>query len=435
MSKVSIIVPVYNGEKVLKRCAESLLNQDHKDIEIILVDDGSKDSSFEIISEYAEKDERIVPIHKENSGVSSTRNLAISKAKGDYIQFVDVDDWLPFDSTKLLVRALEENDCDMAIGDFYRVVDETVSRKGSIKKGGVMSLVEYADKMLLTPADFYYGVLWNKLYKKQLIDAYQIRMDETISYSEDTIFNLQYLTHVNKIAVTKSPVYYYVKTEGSLVMKNLNLQSTIKQKSTVIKYYNDFYKKILDKDEYEARKPIIYGYLLSVSTDAFSIPVIDDTKKLGEKEGFRFIPDERIASELQYGRLSENVFERILNTVALSLSLELNETKILYFMYKKGEKCTIEEICEMCRISTAAATMAIAKLVTLSYVKVKEVKLFEEGKISYEYHAHQLDKHFDKAEEDYRSLCYEGLSIDDIATYARIRKQIFANMKKAIEEN
>ena len=178
--------------------------------------------------------------------VSSTRNLAISKAKGDYIQFVDVDDWLPFDSTKLLVRALEENDCDMAIGDFYRVVDETVSRKGSIKKGGVMSLVEYADKMLLTPADFYYGVLWNKLYKKQLIDAYQIRMDETISYSEDTIFNLQYLTHVNKIAVTKSPVYYYVKTEGSLVMKNLNLQSTIKQKSTVIKYYNDFYKKILD---------------------------------------------------------------------------------------------------------------------------------------------------------------------------------------------
>ena len=218
-------------------------------------------------------------------------------------------------------------------------------------------------------------------------------------------------------------------------MKNLNLQSTIKQKSTVIKYYNDFYKKILDKDEYEARKPIIYGYLLSVSTDAFSIPVIDDTKKLGEKEGFRFIPDERIASELQYGRLSENVFERILNTVALSLSLELNETKILYFMYKKGEKCTIEEICEMCRISTAAATMAIAKLVTLSYVKVKEVKLFEEGKISYEYHAHQLDKHFDKAEEDYRSLCYEGLSIDDIAAYARIRKQIFANMKKAIEEN
>ncbi|MBQ1322738.1 MAG: glycosyltransferase family 2 protein, partial [Erysipelotrichaceae bacterium] len=196
MSKVSIIVPVYNGEKVLKRCVESLLNQDHKDIEIILVDDGSKDSSFEIISEYAEKDERIVPIHKENSGVSSTRNLAISKAKGDYIQFVDVDDWLPFDSTKLLVRALEENDCDMAIGDFYRVVDETVSRKGSIKKGGVMSLVEYADKMLLTPADFYYGVLWNKLYKKQLIDAYQIRMDETISYSEDTIFNLQYLTHV-----------------------------------------------------------------------------------------------------------------------------------------------------------------------------------------------------------------------------------------------
>ena len=435
MEKVSIIVPVYNAETRLRRCAESILAQDYPELELILVDDGSRDGSYDLMCRLAQQDARVKAIHKENGGVSSARNRGLAEASGRYIQFADADDWLPMDATKLLVRELETQNADLAVGDFYRVVDETVSRKGSIKKGGVMSLVEYADKMLLTPADFYYGVLWNKLYKKQLIDAYQIRMDETISYSEDTIFNLQYLTHVNKIAVTKSPVYYYVKTEGSLVMKNLNLQSTIKQKSTVIKYYNDFYKKILDKDEYEARKPIIYGYLLSVSTDAFSIPVIDDTKKLGEKEGFRFIPDERIASELQYGRLSENVFERILNTVALSLSLELNETKILYFMYKKGEKCTIEEICEMCRISTAAATMAIAKLVTLSYVKVKEVKLFEEGKISYEYHAHQLDKHFDKAEEDYRSLCYEGLSIDDIAAYARIRKQIFANMKKAIEEN
>ena len=176
MSKVSIIVPVYNGEKVLKRCVESLLNQDHKDIEIILVDDGSKDSSFEIISEYAEKDERIVPIHKENSGVSSTRNLAISKAKGDYIQFVDVDDWLPFDSTKLLVRSMEEEGADMVIADFYRVIDDKISKKGSIRKGGVLTLAEYADKMLLSPADFYYGVIWNKLYRKKIIDDHHLIM-------------------------------------------------------------------------------------------------------------------------------------------------------------------------------------------------------------------------------------------------------------------
>ncbi len=191
MSKVSIIVPVYNGAKSLRRCVDSILAQDHKDIEVILVDDGSKDESFAIISEYAKKDERVVAIHKDNSGVSSTRNVALSLAKGKYIQFIDVDDYLPFDSTKLMHRAMEENDCDMVISDFYRVIDDKVSKKGSIKKGGLILRSEYADKMLLSPADFYYGVLWNKMYRKQIIDDYQLAMDENISYSEDAIFNLQ----------------------------------------------------------------------------------------------------------------------------------------------------------------------------------------------------------------------------------------------------
>nr|MCR5067978.1 glycosyltransferase [Erysipelotrichaceae bacterium] len=131
MSKVSIIVPVYNREKSIERCIQSVLNQDYRDIELILVDDGSRDDSFKIISEYAQKDNRIVAIHKENGGVSSTRNRALREASGKYVQFLDADDWLPFDSTKLLVRAMEDGDADMVIGDFYRVVDDKVSRKGS----------------------------------------------------------------------------------------------------------------------------------------------------------------------------------------------------------------------------------------------------------------------------------------------------------------
>ena len=113
MSKVSIIIPVYNGEKSIPRCLNSVLAQDHKDIEVIVIDDGSKDGSFKVISEYAKKDKRIIPIHKENSGVSATRNVGLSMATCDYIQFIDVDDWLPFDSTKLLVRSMEEEDADI----------------------------------------------------------------------------------------------------------------------------------------------------------------------------------------------------------------------------------------------------------------------------------------------------------------------------------
>ena len=430
MCKVSIIVPVYNGEKVLNRCVDSILAQDYKDIEIILVDDGSKDNSFQIISEYAKNDSRVVPIHKKNSGVSSTRNIALSLAKGKYIQFVDVDDFLPFDSTKLLVRAMEEDDSDMVIADFYRVINEKASKKGSIKKGGVITRNEYADKMLLTPADFYYGVLWNKLYKKEIIDTYHVQMDENISFSEDAIFNLQYLVHVNTISVLKNPVYYYVKTEGSLVAQNLNIENAVKMKTTVIKYYNDFYKQIMDEEEYEARKPIIYGFLVSVSTDAMSLPFVDDVKKLDTEE--KLYENGNIAHELQFDRLSDIVFDRILDAVAQANLLELNDVRILYYMYKKKDKCTMEEVSDACGINGASVALSMAKLTAMSYLKIADFRIFEGDKVFYQYIPSAMDEQLDKAEEDYRSICYDGLSIEDVAAYARIRKQIFANMKKTI---
>ena len=161
MSKVSVIVPVYNAEKGLRRCIESILSQDYRDLEVILIDDGSRDSSYSIIEEYAAQDPRVIPVHKDNSGVSATRNMGLRMASGEYIQFIDADDWLPFDSTKLMVREMENNDVQMVIGDFYRVVQDTVSQKGTIRRGGVMTRNEFADSMMLSPADFYYGVLWN----------------------------------------------------------------------------------------------------------------------------------------------------------------------------------------------------------------------------------------------------------------------------------
>ena len=217
MEKVSIIVPVYNGESRLRRCVESILHQDYPDLEVILVDDGSRDGSLSIMEEYARLDNRVKAIHKENGGVSSARNRAFREATGTYIRFSDVDDWLPMDSTKLLVREMEANPVQLVIGDFYRVVDQNVSQKGSIEKSDVLTIKEYADKMLFSPADLYYGVLWNKLYRREIIERYTIRMDESIRYSEDMIFNLQYLLHVGPIAVLKAPVYYYEYTKGSLL--------------------------------------------------------------------------------------------------------------------------------------------------------------------------------------------------------------------------
>ena len=130
---VSIIVPVYNAEKCLKRWVDSILGQEYKDLELILVDDGSQDASGAICDTYRRADARVRVIHKENSGVSDTRNRGIEAAEGTYLQFVDSDDWLTADATKLMVRAAEEHDCDLVIADFYRVVGALVSRWSALE--------------------------------------------------------------------------------------------------------------------------------------------------------------------------------------------------------------------------------------------------------------------------------------------------------------
>ena len=136
---VSIIVPVYNAGDVLRRCVDSVLNQEYGDFELLLADDGSRDGSGALCDAYAAADPRVRVFHKENSGVSDTRNLCLEQARGRYLQFLDADDWITPDATKLLVRAMEEHGCDLVVSDFYRVVGERVSHKGDIDETQVLS--------------------------------------------------------------------------------------------------------------------------------------------------------------------------------------------------------------------------------------------------------------------------------------------------------
>lgn len=139
---VSIIIPVYNAEGTLPRCVDSILNQTFTDFELLLVDDGSADASGAICDCYAAKDSRVRVFHQANSGVSASRNLALDQARGDYLQFLDSDDWITPDATSCLVRAMEGGPCDMVVSDFYRVVGERVSQKGDIEEDGIMTREE-----------------------------------------------------------------------------------------------------------------------------------------------------------------------------------------------------------------------------------------------------------------------------------------------------
>ncbi len=426
MEKVSIIVPVYNGEAHLLRCAESILAQDYPELELILVDDGSRDASFELMRELAARDTRVKAIHKENGGVSSARNRGLDEASGRYIQFSDVDDWLPIDATKLLVREIEAADAELVIGDFYRVVGNNVSCKGSIDEGGVLNRQEYADEMLRSPADLYYGALWNKLYRRDLIERYSVRMDETISYSEDMIFNLEYLLHADKIAVLKAPVYYYEYTKGSLVDQNLNLSATVKMKQAVIGYYNEFYKKTFSPADYQDRLPIVYSYLLAVSRDSLSLPFMPGTKKLSSETGGSLLRSP-FGGELETAYLEGRMLMRYLDTVAKKHDLKRDEMTVLYLLWKLDRPCRAAELSVFPGLTKSDITFALAKLLYAGLV-TRET----DGGTAYRFHAPELEPELRQMVGDFQAVSFEGLSEEELSVYHRCTETIRDNIRRRL---
>lgn len=160
------------------------------------------------------------------------------------------------------VRAATEHDCDLVIADFYRVVGERVSHKGDIEDDGVLTREEFAAHMMENPADFYYGVLWNKLYRRDLVEKYHLRMDVSVNWCEDFLFNLEYILHANVFYALQAPVYYYVKTKGSLASQGLSITKTVKMKFMVFEYYNEFYKNVYDEKAYEKKRLSVYRFFL-----------------------------------------------------------------------------------------------------------------------------------------------------------------------------
>ena len=261
---VSIIVPVYNGEKTIERCLRSIQNQSYSNIEVLVVNDGSSDHTDRIIKKYAQRDSRFRYIEKENSGVSDSRNVAMEQAKGDYFQFVDGDDWLVKQATEEFVNTALTYGCDMVISDFYRVCGRRIYTKGHIDAGPVITRMKYAEYMMEAPANFYYGVLWNKFFRADIIRTFALKCSLQLDWCEDFQFNLEYLQYVGKVGVIRKPLYYYVKTKGSLVDTQVNFQQSIRTKRILFDHYRDLYKAI---DLYEENKLRIQMFYLSFAHD------------------------------------------------------------------------------------------------------------------------------------------------------------------------
>lgn len=264
LPKVSIIVPVYNSEKTLARCINSILKQKYQTTEIILVNDGSTDNSLTICEEYARKDPRVIVIDKKNTGVSDTRNTGISYASGEYIQFVDSDDWITENATGVLVDRMQQANCDMVISSFYRVVNGKTAEKGHIQTDIVMDKKEFISHMMEAPANFYYGVMWNKLYRSDIIRAHRITCCTDLDWCEDFLFNLDYIRYSETFASLNTPIYYYVKTKNSLVERQCNLKNVIGMKMKLFESYKELFEST---ELYEENRAQVRKFFIAYAKD------------------------------------------------------------------------------------------------------------------------------------------------------------------------
>lgn len=257
---VSVIIPVYNAAPGLARCIESVRRQSYENLEILLVNDGSDDASGHICKMYADVDKRIVMIDKLNSGVSATRNIAIKRATGAYIQFADADDYLAENATKLLVARAQQTAADMVIAHYYRVDKEDINVYGFLQRGDTMNRVEFAKELMSAPASFYYGVLWNKLYRASIIKEHNILCSEELNWSEDFLFNLEFIRFSQHFAALTQPVYYYVKNNSGICATAINWRNIMSTKRNLFAYYKALYIKL---GLYEKYRLQIYKYLIA----------------------------------------------------------------------------------------------------------------------------------------------------------------------------
>jgi eps5I len=231
--KVSVIIPVYKVEKYLKRCVESVVNQTYKNTEIILVNDGSPDNCGVICDEYAKIDSRIKVIHKANGGLSSARNAGLDIASGEYIMFVDSDDWIEEDSLEKLDKYMDMSyDIINFKFRFAKGKTKNIELNDKLKDSYECDLLSYIDKLFLGELDFF---IWNKLYKKNLFD--KVRFPEGRNYEDlATIYKLYF--KAKNIIVTDYTLYYYWLGNSNSITSN----STIKNMTDYLLSAKEIYE-------------------------------------------------------------------------------------------------------------------------------------------------------------------------------------------------
>ena len=243
MDLISVIVPVYKVEKYLDRCVQSIVDQTYRNLEIILVDDGSPDNCGAMCDAWAEKDNRIKVIHKENGGLSDARNAGMAAATGEYIAFVDSDDWLHLEYISLLYRAAKMHEVFLSACD-YRITSGEIETDSANEPVFERHTAEQALEML-TSNRAYRAVAWNKLYHRSLLEGEKYPVGR---YHEDEFFTYRIIDKTPRLAYVDAPLYFYFQRPGSIMqsvsVKHLDaLDAYLERLELFRKKYPKLYRK------------------------------------------------------------------------------------------------------------------------------------------------------------------------------------------------
>lgn len=209
---ISVIVPVFKVEEYLDQCVKSIVGQSYSDLEIILVDDGSPDKCPQMCDEWADKDSRIKVIHKQNGGLSDARNAGLEIATGDYVAFVDSDDWLAEDFYEVLIRAATENDAQIVASGVVKIDEETQCFSGNNYEERVYSSEEAIQTIM--QAEGFHAVAWNKIYQKELFEGITYPVNKL---HEDEFVTYRLLDRAERLVICQKTVYYYRQRGGSIM--------------------------------------------------------------------------------------------------------------------------------------------------------------------------------------------------------------------------
>lgn len=312
--KISIVVAVYNVEKYLSECIESIINQTYSNLEIILVDDGSPDNSGNIAEEYAKKDKRIKVIHKENGGLSDARNAGMKAATGDYLMFSDSDDFLIENACELLVNKIEKEQADYVIGNYINCYED-----GQLWEKPIFDLEKYKEFKLNIKdyKDSFYIMnsgVWNKIFNMNFIRNLELEFVVGLP-AEDAIFTTYCFIKAKKVFYIPQLVYVYRQREAGT---SISMNCTLKYFNGISKAYNIIYKNFKENNQLG-----FYRFFYAKSMTYMLYKFID-SQLLSEEEKI-----EALSNMRWFYKLSKE-----LNVPACQSSLELIIDKIINGDYK-----------------------------------------------------------------------------------------------------